>query len=206
MPDSSHSSAPIAGPPGAPIPPQRAGVVWLSGLSGAGKSTVAAALDAVLRDAGLRTAMLDGDQLRRGLCKDLGYSAADRHENLRRAGEVCKLFTDLGLIVIAAFVSPMQADRDMVRDMAGADFFEVHCDAPLAVCEARDVKGLYARARQGALPDFTGISAPYEIPLAPALTLDTAGLPVRLNAARIVALLAARRIIPAHLADAGYAG
>jgi len=182
---------------------QGAGVVWLSGLSGAGKSTVAAALDTVLRDAGLRTAMLDGDQLRRGLCKDLAYTAADRHENLRRAGEVCKLFTDLGLIVIAAFVSPAQADRDMVRALAGGVFFEVYCDAPLAVCEARDVKGLYARARQGGLADFTGISAPYEIPAAPALTLDTASRPVRHNVARIVTLLAAHQIIPAHIADAG---
>jgi adenylylsulfate kinase len=184
-------------------PQQRAGVVWLSGLSGAGKSTVAAALNAVLQGAGLRTAMLDGDQLRRGLCRDLQYGAADRHENLRRAGEVCKLFTDLGLIVIAAFVSPAQADRDMVHALAGADFFEVYCDAPLSVCEARDVKGLYARARSGQLPDFTGVSAPYEVPLRPALALDTAGLPVRHNVARIVALLAAHRIIPEHIARAG---
>ncbi|RFP16166.1 MULTISPECIES: adenylyl-sulfate kinase [unclassified Duganella] len=178
-----------------PAPAQRAGVVWLSGLSGAGKTTVSIQLSRMLAEAGLRTVLLDGDQLRQGLCKDLGYSASDRRENLRRAAEVCRLFTETGAIIIAAFVSPLQADRDMVRELAGENFFEVYCNAPLEVCEARDVKGLYALARQGRIPDFTGISAPYEVPRAPDLVLDTARQTVRQCAAQIFKLLHQRRLI-----------
>lgn len=178
-----------------PAPTQHAGVVWLSGLSGAGKSTVSIALSGMLAEAGLRAVLLDGDHLRQGLCKDLRYSASDRHENLRRAAEVCRLFTGTGAIVIAAFVSPLQADRDMVRELIGENFLEVYCSAPLAVCEARDVKGLYALARQGRIPDFTGVSAPYEVPRAPELVLDTAGQPVRQCAAQIFKLLHHRHLI-----------
>jgi adenylyl-sulfate kinase len=168
-------------------------VIWLSGLSGAGKTTVAQALHSALRARGEAASVLDGDQLRQGLCKDLSFSAADRHENLRRAGEICALLMDAGLIVIAAFVSPYRADRDMLRAMLGDRFIEVFCDTPLAVCEARDVKGLYAKARQGLIPNFTGVSAPYEAPLAPELRLDTAQQPVADNVARILALLAQRQ-------------
>jgi len=168
-------------------------VIWLSGLSGAGKTTVAQALHAALRARGEAATVLDGDHLRQGLCKDLSYSPSDRCENLRRAGEVCALMMDAGLIVIAAFVSPSRADRDMVRAMLGDRFIEVFCDTPLAVCEARDVKGLYAKARRGLIPDFTGVSAPYEAPLAPELRLDTAQQPVADNVARILALLAQRQ-------------
>jgi adenylylsulfate kinase len=175
---------------GYPAPSVRPCVIWLSGLSGAGKTTLAQALRSTLRARGEAVTVLDGDHLRQGLCKDLSYSPADRHENLRRAGEVCSLMTDAGLIVIAAFVSPFQADRDMVRAMLGAKFIEVFCDAPLDVCEARDVKGLYAKARQGLIPEFTGVSAPYEVPLAPELRLDTARQPVADNVARVMALLA----------------
>jgi len=182
-------------------PSRYSSVIWLSGLSGAGKSTVANALKQVLQQAGVPSFMLDGDVLRQGLCKDLQYTATDRHENLRRAGEVCRLLNDAGMIVIAAFVSPAQADRDMVRDMIGAEFIEVFCDAPLEVCEARDVKGLYARARQGLIADFTGISAPYETPQAPELVLDTACHSVAHCVEQIVSLLAARRIIGAGIAN-----
>lgn len=182
-------------------PDQRSCVIWLSGLSGSGKSTVGAQLAASLQALHLRATMLDGDQLRQGLCKDLRYSEADRHENLRRAGEVCKLFADVGMIVIAAFISPTQADRDMVRALVRTTFLEIHCNAPLEVCEARDVKGLYARARRGEIPDFTGVSAPYEIPTAPELILDTVFQSVEQSAAQIMRLLAARQIIHVDAAE-----
>ena len=148
--------------------------IWLTGLSGAGKSTVANALDAVLHGQGKKSFLLDGDNLRHGLNKDLGMSEIDRAENIRRVGEVAKLLVEAGLIVVCAFISPYRRDRQMVRSIfAQGSFIEVFVDTPLNVCESRDPKGLYKKARQGILKNFTGISDPYEAPQAPELTLDT---------------------------------
>lgn len=153
--------------------------VWLTGLSASGKSTIAAALEAHLVKSGCPAYRLDGDNLRHGLCADLGFTAPDRAENIRRVGEVCRLFADSGLIAIAAFISPYQADRDAVRAMHTRDrespipFIEVFVDTPLSVCESRDPKGLYKKARAGEITGFTGIDDPYQCPLAPELTLDT---------------------------------
>lgn len=149
-------------------------VVWLTGLPGAGKSTLAAGLAERLLRLGYACCMLDGDDLRRGLNADLGFSSADRHENIRRAGEVAALFADAGLVCIAAFISPYRGDRARVRAMAARTrFIEVHVAAGLDICEARDPKGLYRKARAGELPDFTGIDAPYEPPASPELIVDT---------------------------------
>lgn len=148
--------------------------VWLTGLSGAGKSSIADALAHQLKAQGRAVALLDGDQLRHGLNRDLGFTPQDRHENIRRTAEVARLMNAAGLIVIAAFISPYRADRAMAADIIGAaHFIEVHVSTPLAVCEARDPKGLYAQARAGQIAQFTGVSAPYEAPLSPALSLDT---------------------------------
>ena len=151
--------------------------VWLTGLSGAGKSSIADALARQLKAQGRTVALLDGDQLRHGLNRDLGFTPEDRHENIRRAAEVARLMNAAGLTVIAAFISPYRADRAMVADIIGAaHFIEVHVSTPLAECEARDPKGLYAKARAGQIAQFTGVSAPYEAPLSPALSLDTGTL------------------------------
>jgi len=147
--------------------------LWFTGLSGAGKSTLAHAVEERLHRAACRTYVLDGDNVRHGLCGDLGFSPGDRHENLRRIGEVAKLMVDAGLVVLAAFISPMRTDRDAVRQLLGNDFIEIYCGCPLHVCESRAVKGMYARA--GEIAQFTGISAPYEPPGTPELLLDTAG-------------------------------
>lgn len=149
-------------------------LVWLTGLSGAGKSTIAVALEELLHASGVHTYLLDGDNLRQGLNRDLGFTPEDRVENIRRAGEVARLMVDAGLVVIAAFISPYRVDRQMVRErFAPGDFVEVFVDTSLAVCEQRDPKGLYARARRGEVPNFTGISAPYEVPESPELRIDT---------------------------------
>ena len=149
-------------------------VVWLTGLSAAGKSTIAARLERALFRRGCQARVLDGDQVRRGLCRDLGFSPGDRQENIRRIGEVAKLFADAGFICITAFISPYRADRATARKlMARGRFIEVFVNAPLAVCEARDPKGLYARARKHRLKNFTGVSAPYEPPLRPEIELRT---------------------------------
>jgi len=152
----------------------RAAIVWLTGLSGAGKSTVAEALKTALRELHVPSYVLDGDHLRRGLCRDLGYSPEDRAENLRRAGEVAKLLTAAGLLVIAAFISPCRSDREVARAAAqGPRFIEVFIDCPLDECIRRDPKGLYRRALRGETPHFTGVSAPYERPPAPDVHLRT---------------------------------
>jgi adenylyl-sulfate kinase len=154
--------------------------IWLTGLPCAGKSTLAAALqgDLAVRSRAMR--VLDGDDLRRGLCRDLGFSDADRSENIRRVGEVAALFNAVGVPVVVALVSPRISDRQRARGLIGpARFREVYLSTPLAVCEARDVKGMYARARRGELAHFTGVDAPYEPPPAPDLTLDTAGTGVQ---------------------------
>ena len=151
-------------------------VLWLTGLSGSGKTTLCHAIERRLnREFGLHTGYLDGDVVRTGLCKDLGFSAADRSENIRRIGEVAKLFYDAGLITLTAFISPFCADRDLVRGLLPpGGFSEIYIRCPLEVCEQRDVKGLYRKDRAGLIPQFTGIDSPYEEPLDPELVLDTA--------------------------------
>jgi adenylylsulfate kinase len=175
---------------------QRGAVVWLTGLSGAGKSTVARAVEERLVTAGRLAYVLDGDNLRHGLNADLGFSPADRSENVRRAGAVAALMADAGLLVLAAFISPYRADRDAARHaVPPGRFLEVAVEAPLALCAARDPKGLYARARSGGLADLTGVSAPYEPPLEPDLVLATADTPVAACADAVVALLARRGLL-----------
>ncbi len=149
------------------------GAVWLTGLSGAGKSSLAAGLERVLFDQGMRVSVLDGDNLRHGLTGDLGFSDMDRHENIRRITEVAAAFVASGAIVITAFISPFRADRENARHKIGDRFHEVFIQADLEICESRDPKGLYARARAGKIENFTGISSPYETPLNPELVLNT---------------------------------
>jgi adenylyl-sulfate kinase len=166
-------------------------VLWLTGLSGAGKSTIAQAACARLRELGRHAVVLDGDELRRGLTRDLGFSAADRAENVRRTAEVARLMADAGLVVVVALISPFRADRALARALfEPGRFIEVFIDTPLALAEARDPKGLYKRARQGLLPAFTGISSPYEAPLEPELTLRTADVTVSEAAQLLVDQLA----------------
>lgn len=153
---------------------QRAVTIWLTGLSASGKSTLAFALERALTDQGRACYVLDGDNVRHGLNKNLGFSAEDRTENIRRIAEVAKLMNDAGLIVISAFISPFRQDRRQAQEVIGAEHFrEIFLNTPLAVCEARDPKGMYKMARAGRIADFTGISSPYETPEAPFLTLDT---------------------------------
>ncbi|MEB6338217.1 adenylyl-sulfate kinase [Serratia rhizosphaerae] len=148
-------------------------VLWFTGLSGSGKSTVAGALEQALHAMGVRTYLLDGDNVRHGLCRDLGFSDDDRRENIRRVGEVAKLMVDAGLVVLTAFISPHRAERQMVRDMLDdGQFVEVFVDTPLAICEARDPKGLYKKARAGELRNFTGIDAVYQAPEAADIHLN----------------------------------
>ena len=152
----------------------RSAILWFTGLSGSGKSTLANAVNQALFERGLACYVLDGDNIRHGLCKDLGFSDADREENIRRIGEVSKLFLDAGVVVLTAFVSPFKADRDRARSLVeNGDFVEIHCAADLSVCEERDTKGLYAKARAGEIKEFTGISSPYEAPEQPELRVDT---------------------------------
>ena len=149
-------------------------LVWFTGLSGSGKSTLANAVEQKLHTAGIQTYTLDGDNVRHGLNKDLGFKAEDRSENIRRIAEVSHLMLDAGLVVLSAFVSPYRQDRQGIKDIVGTDgFMEVFVDTPLEVCEQRDVKGLYAKARAGEIDDFTGISAPYEAPERPDFRIDT---------------------------------
>ena len=150
-------------------------VVWFTGLSGSGKSTVANCVDAKLHELGARSFVLDGDNIRHGLNQDLGFTDADRVENIRRVSEVSKLMVDAGLIVLVAFISPFRAERRMARQMMAEDeFIEIHIDTPLELAETRDVKGLYAKARKGEIKNFTGIDSPYEAPRNPELRLETA--------------------------------
>ncbi len=152
----------------------RSAILWFTGLSGAGKSTLANAVNSALFEQGLTCYVLDGDNVRHGLCRDLGFSDRDREENIRRIGEVAKLFLDAGVVVLTAFVSPFRADRERARALVEpGDFIEIHCAADLEVCEERDTKGLYAKARAGEIKEFTGISSPYEAPADPELRIDT---------------------------------
>jgi adenylylsulfate kinase len=174
----------------------KSALLWFTGLSGAGKSTLAHAVDRTLYERACKSYVLDGDNVRHGLSADLGFSAQDREENIRRVGEVAKLFNEVGVITLTAFISPYRADRARVRALVGAEnFIEIYCHCPLEVCEQRDVKGLYAKARQGLIEDFTGISSPYEAPECPELSLDTSRLPPEECVAQILGLLRARRIV-----------
>ena len=154
-------------------------VIWFTGLSASGKSTIAGALEQILTQQGYHTYLLDGDNIRHGLCKDLGFSDADRKENIRRVGEVARLGADAGLIILAAFISPFRSDRRIVRDiLPDGQFVEVFVDAPLNVCKQRDPKGLYEKAERGEIKMFTGIDSPYETPEAPEVHIDTEALSV----------------------------
>lgn len=174
----------------------RGAIVWFTGHSGAGKSTIAHTVEEQLHQAGCRTFVFDGDNVRHGLCADLGFSAADRRENIRRIGEMSKLFIEAGIIALTAFISPFRADRDRVRSLvAPGDFLEIHCHCPLEICESRDVKGLYQKARRGEIKEFTGISSPYEEPEAPDLVLNTGSLSVDACAAEVIGLLRRKKVI-----------
>ena len=174
----------------------RGAVIWFTGLSGAGKSTLAHATEELLHQAGCRTYVLDGDNIRHGLCSDLDFSTESREENIRRVGEVAKLFLDAGVIVLTAFISPFRADRDRARSMVPAsDFIEIYCSTSVEVCEQRDVKGLYKKARDGKIADFTGISSAYEPPLNPDLEIDTGQEPIESCVQRVVSLLRFRGIV-----------
>lgn len=169
---------------------QRGMMLWFTGLSGSGKSTVAIALERALQERGLLCRILDGDNIRSGINSNLGFTAEDRRENIRRIAEVGKLFVDTGIITLAAFISPTRELRQMAADIIGADDFkEIYVSTPLATCEERDVKGLYARARRGEVKNFTGISAPFEAPEHPALTLDTSRLTIEESVAKLMQLV-----------------
>ena len=152
----------------------RSAIFWFTGLSGSGKSTLSHVIEEYLHRIGCRTFVLDGDNVRHSLCGDLSFSVKDRKENIRRIGEVCKLFMEAGVIVLAAFISPFREDRNRVRSMVeSGEFFEIYCKCPVEVCEQRDVKGLYKKAKNGEIEQFTGISSPYEAPELPELILNT---------------------------------
>ena len=169
---------------------QRGVMVWFTGLSGSGKSTVAIAVERELQRRGLLCRILDGDNIRSGINNNLGFSETDRVENIRRIAEVGKLFVDTGIITLAAFISPNNALRRMAADIIGAeDFLEVYVSTPLEVCERRDVKGLYAKARRGEIKEFTGVSAPFEVPEHPALSLDTSVLTVEESVEKVLELI-----------------
>jgi len=174
----------------------KACVLWFTGLSGAGKSTLAHAVEEKLHQRGCRTFVLDGDNVRHGLSSNLGFSEADRKENIRRIGEAAKLMMEAGVMTLTAFISPFRADREAVRNlMPHGDFLEIYCRASLATCEARDIKGLYKRARAGEIRNYTGIDSPYEEPLQPELVVDTETLTLDESVGRVMALLAERGVI-----------
>jgi len=171
-------------------------VIWMTGLSGSGKSTVATKLQKELFDRGCQVYILDGDNIRHGLNSDLGFSPADREENIRRIGEVAKLFADAGMIAITAFISPYRQDRDLNRALLKkGEFIEIFVKAPLRICEERDPKGLYQKARAGNIPEFTGISAPYEEPLEPELVIETDKLSVEESTQTIIDYLYKKEVI-----------
>jgi adenylylsulfate kinase len=171
-------------------------ILWFTGLPSSGKSTLANEVEKKLIAGGTKTYILDGDNVRMGLCKDLGFSEQDRAENIRRIGEVSKLFVQAGVVVLSAFVSPYRRDRDAVRALVeNGEFIEVFVDAPLEVCEQRDVKGLYKKAREGVIKGFTGIDDPYEAPLNPEITIKTAETSLEDGANLLVAYLRERNVI-----------
>lgn len=174
----------------------RSAVLWFTGLSGVGKSTLAHAVEEALFQLGCRTFVFDGDNIRHGLCADLGFSTQDRSENIRRIAEAAKLLVEAGGIALTAFISPFRQDRERARSLfPHGDFLEIFCDAPLEVCEERDVKGLYRRARSGEVKEFTGISSPYEPPLNPELRVDTNAMSLDECVQQVLQLLVDRGII-----------
>ncbi|MDZ7804438.1 adenylyl-sulfate kinase [Thiohalophilus sp.] len=171
-------------------------VLWFTGLSASGKSTLAHAVEKELYRLGCHSFVLDGDNVRHGLCSDLSFSLEDRHENIRRVANVAKLFIEAGVIVLTAFISPLREDREIARNlMPHGDFLEIYCDAPVEVCEKRDPKGLYQKAREGKIPEFTGISSPYEAPLKPELHLDTGEQSLEESVNAVIDMLLERGII-----------
>ena len=174
----------------------KSAVLWLTGLSGSGKSTLAHSVEEHLHQKGCRTYVLDGDNVRHGLSGDLGFSDNDRKENLRRIGEVSKLFIEAGTIVLTAFISPFKEDRERVRKlMPHGDFLEIFVDCPIEVCESRDVKGLYKKARAGEIKEFTGISSPYEIPEKPELLVYTDQESLEDSTEKVISLLQSRNLL-----------
>lgn len=174
----------------------RAVNLWFTGLSGSGKSTLAHAVEERLYELGCRTFVFDGDNVRHGLCGDLSFSLEDRHENIRRIGEMVNLFLQAGVIALTAFISPMRSDRQRVRDIIGEEeFIEVYCRCPLEVCEQRDVKGMYKKARAGEIKNYTGISSPYEEPAQPALILDSGSRPLAECVDAVIHMLRERKVI-----------
>lgn len=171
-------------------------ILWFTGLSGSGKSTLAHSVEESLFQQQYRTFVLDGDNIRHGLCKDLGFSNADRMENIRRIGEVAKLFIEAGIMVLTAFISPFRADRQKVRELVGKEnFIEIYCNCPLETCEQRDVKGLYQKARTGEIKYFTGISSPYEIPEQPDLIVNTATISVEESRDQVLTFLREKNLL-----------
>lgn len=176
----------------------RSVLLWFTGLSGSGKSTLAHSVEEKLHQRGCRTFVLDGDNVRHGLCQDLGFSDEDRVENIRRVAELAKLFLEAGVITMTAFISPFRLDRDRARSLfPHGDFLEIYCACPLETCEQRDVKGLYRRARAGEIPFFTGISSPYEEPYDPELAVETGAWSLDESVAAVIHLLQERGIVPA---------
>ncbi len=174
----------------------RAVNLWFTGLSGSGKSTLAHAVEERLYELGCRTFVFDGDNVRHGLCGDLSFSLEDRHENIRRIGEMVNLFLQAGVIALTAFISPMRRDRQMLREIVGeGEFVEIYCRCPLEVCEERDVKGMYKKARAGEIANYTGISSPYEEPVKPSLVLDSGSLPLGECVEMVIRFLRERKVI-----------
>lgn len=174
----------------------RSTILWFTGLSGAGKSTLAHAVEERLHQMECRAFVIDGDNVRHGLCADLGFSDQDRVENIRRVGELAKLLVEAGMMALTAFISPFKADRDKVRQLVpDGDFIEIYCEASLDICEQRDVKGLYKRARTGEIPDFTGISSPYEVPEKPELVVKTGTQPLDHCVDQVIDYLRAQAIL-----------
>jgi adenylylsulfate kinase len=175
----------------------RAKLLWFTGLSGSGKSTIAHALEEELHQRSCRTYVFDGDNVRHGLCNDLGFSTEDRSENIRRIGEMAKLFVDAGVIALTAFISPIREDRERARGLfPHGDFIEVFVSCPLEVCETRDVKGLYKKARSGEIANFTGISAPYDVPEKPEITIETQDRTIEACVDELIKALEQRGVIP----------
>ena len=174
----------------------RGAVVWFTGLSASGKSTIAHLVEKRLHQRGCSTYVLDGDNARHGLCADLGFGPEDREENIRRIGEMVKLFVDAGIIVLTAFISPYRADRQKVRSLLGdSQFLEIYVECPSDVCAQRDTKGIYAKAKAGLIENFTGISAPYEVPESPELTIPSHRLSKKVAAEHVLNLIKQRKII-----------
>lgn len=176
----------------------RGAIIWFTGLSGSGKSTLAHAVEETLHQKGCRTFVLDGDNVRHGLCGDLGFSAEGRIENIRRVGEMAKLFMEAGVIVLTAFISPYRADRERVRGMVQhGDFIEIYCNTSIDICESRDVKGMYKKARAGLIGEFTGISSPYEVPENPELDVATGSAELDACVSRVVSEMIQRGVVGA---------